>query len=411
MMYSLTTIDEFVNILQNKDTEMLKVASVTSKNNGNNYKIINYNKNLLGSDNVNSIGLFRSVILNSANRLICFSPPKSIQSDTFIQKYPELNENIIAQEFIEGTMINVFWDPTIGLTGGWEIATRNTIGATSKFFKSENGKTFRDMFMETAASSKLILDSLNRNYCYSFVLQHPENRIVVPFKEPQLYLVALYYVYSHNYQIQIIPIEPEKLFDFQNVPSGWEHPTIKFPQVYKENTYSELIDKYASTNTDYKTLGVVIYNKHTLERTKIRNPVYEEVRHLRGNQPKLQFQYLSLRKEGKVKDFLKFYPENVKAFSNFRDQVHLFTNTLHTNYISCYVKKEKPLKEFPEQYRTHMFNIHKKYMSELKEQKMYVNNTIVIQYVNDMAPTLLMYCLNFHMRKRNIEINNTNTNM
>jgi hypothetical protein len=33
-------------------------------------------------------------------------------------KYSENKDNIIAQEFVEGTMINVFWNNKIGLTGG-----------------------------------------------------------------------------------------------------------------------------------------------------------------------------------------------------------------------------------------------------------------------------------------------------
>ena len=110
-----------------------------------------------------------------------------------------------------------------------------------------------------------------------------------------------------------------------------------------------------------------------------------------------------MRKEGKVSDFLKFYPENKKEFSTFRDQIHLFTNTLFSNYISCYIKKEKPLLEFFEQYRTHMFNIHKIYTDELREKKLFVNNTVVIKYVNNLHPSLLMYCLNFQMRKRNVD--------
>jgi hypothetical protein len=112
---------------------------------------------------------------------------------------------------------------------------------------------------------------------------------------------------------------------------------------------------------------------------------------------------LSLRKAGKVSDFLKFYPENKKDFSSFRDQLHLFTNTLRANYFSCYIKKEKPLLEFTEQYRTHMFNIHQKYMNELREKKLFVTNTVVINYVNELPTSLLMYCLNYQMRKRNID--------
>jgi hypothetical protein len=156
-------------------------------------------------------------------------------------------------------------------------------------------------------------------------------------------------------------------------------------------------------NTSYDKVGVVLYNTVTGERAKIRNPVYEQVRNLRGNQPKLQYQYLCLRKEGKVCDFLKFYPENKKDFSAFRDQVHLFTQTIFSNYVSCYIKKEKPLIEFSEQYRTHMFNIHQQYLNDLREKKFFVTNTVVIKYVNNLHPSLLMYCLNYNMRKRNID--------
>ena len=150
-------------------------------------------------------------------------------------------------------------------------------------------------------------------------------------------------------------------------------------------------------------MGVVLYNEKTGERAKIRNPNYEQVRSLRGNQPKLQYQYLSLRKEGKVKDYLNFYTENKVEFSNFRDQVHLFTETLYLNYRSCYVKKEKPLNEFSHQYKTHMYQLHQMYMNELRESKSFISNKIVQKYVNEMHPSLLMYFLNFHMRKRNMD--------
>ena len=100
---------------------------------------------------------------------------------------------------------------------------------------------------------------------------------------------------------------------------------------------------------------------------------------------------------------MKFYPENKKEFSKFRDQIHLFTNTLYSNYVSCYIKKEKPLIEFTEQYRTHMFNIHQLYMNELREKKLFITNSIVQKYVNELHPSLLMYSLNFQMRKRNVD--------
>lgn len=415
---NLSQIPNFNELVLNDDeksenytSKILKINKVEYNNlhsSAGKYKIVRYDKQMLCSDVIPTYGLCRSIIINNDNEIICFSPPKSVSADTFMNLFPTKNDNIVAEEFVEGTMINVFWDKSIGLNGAWEIATRNTIGAGSSFYQVEKTKTFRDMFIEAAACNKLELDKLNRSLCYSFVLQHPENRIVVPFNKPQLYLVAVYSFDNtdkNNIQILSYDMNDMKNSDISKVT------TIKFPQIYEWNTYSDLIDKYASMNSSYDVLGVVIYNKQTGVRTKIRNPVYEQVRQLRGNQPKLQYQYLCLRKEGKVSDFLKFYPENKKAFSSFRDQIHLFTHTVFMNYISCYIKKEKPLIEFSEQYRTHMFNIHQLYLNELKEKNMYVTNSVVIKYVNELHPSLLMFCLNFQMRKRNVDFIKSDTEL
>ena len=409
IVHYLSQIVGFTDLLLNEDSSgsvpNLNKTECTTLNNQK-YKVIRYNKTNLTFDIIPTYGLCRSVIVNSNNQVVCFSPPKSVKSDSFIEKYNIKNDTLVAEEFVEGTMINVFWDQNIGLSGAWEISTRNTVGAVASFYKSPNSKTFRTMFLEAAANNKLDLDTLHKNFCYSFVLQHPENRIVVPFKTPQLYLISMYIIdNSDKNDIKVYSVDKS---NFLNLHSNT---TIKIPTVYNWNTYADLVDKYASMNTSYDVLGVVVYNNETGERTKIRNPVYEEVRQLRGNQPKLQYQYLCLRKEGKVGDFLKYYPENKKEFSNFRDQLHLFTNTLFMNYISCYIKKEKPLLEFSEQYRTHMFNIHKLYLNELKEQKFYVTNTVVIKYVNNIHPSLMMFCLNFQMRKRNVDFIKADSNM
>ena len=376
---------------------ILKLSKIESKT--STYKVIQYDKTVLSSDLVNTYGLCRSVIANEESKVVCFAPPKSVTADAFMKKYPIKTDCLIAEEFIEGTMINVFWDSKIGLTGAWEISTRNKVGAESSFYKHSEAKTFRTMFLEAAKENNLILELLNPLYCYSFVLQHPLNRIVVPFKGAKLYLVAMYII--NNVELNDIKVYRINMNDVRNM--HWFNANIYFPEVYVWENYTELITKYASMNTPYTILGVVIVNTSTGERTKIRNPVYEEVRSLRGNHPKLQYQYISLRKEGKVGDYLKYYPENKKEFSRFREQIHLFTNTLFDNYISCYIKKVKALSEFPHQYKTHMFNLHKTYLDKLRDAKMCVTNRAVINYVNDLHPSLLMYCLNYNMRKRNVE--------
>lgn len=406
VVYTLTQLEEFKDIISqggktDKNSSVNKYNNINVFSTADDYKVIRYDKDFLAIDLIPTYGLLRSVILNKKNRVVSFAPPKSLHSDTFIKKYLDKTNDIIAEEFVEGTMINIFWDECIGIGGSWEIATRNKVGAKSYFYKNKLGKTFREMFMDCCKANGLDYELLNKSLCYSFVMQHPDNRIVVPFSKPQLYLVQVCEIVNTEdgtANVVIYNMDEVKKYGM------WSSTSIKFPEVYESwSKYSDLVDIYASMNTSYDIVGVVIKNQSTNERCKIRNPVYEEVRQLRGNQPKLQYQYLCLRREGKVGDFLKFYPEHKKEFSGFRDQVHLFTNTLLKNYISCYIRKENPLLEFPGQYRTHMFTIHQKYMNELKEKNLYVTNSVVIEYINNMHPSKLMFCLNFSMRKRVVD--------
>lgn len=448
------------------------------------YQIIRYNKKFLNFDLYSTFGLLHSVIVNQNNRVVSFSPPKSMPADEFIRKYPEpipdLLRNpdgnhyeLVAEEFIEGTMVNVFWDETIGLSGAWEIATRNVVGGMNAFYLSNPPthtpaqpsaqppssdlppnstslpsatatatvtpyKTFRTMFLEAMRESRLTFDILEKSCSYSFVLQHPENRIVVPFQRPQLYLVAVYYCvdyrnsihYAHLFSqssamlssvvspcVHVYPMDME----FIKTSSPLRNTYVQYPKRYPFINYTQLIQKYASMNTSYDIMGVVIHNRSTGERMKLRNPVYEQVRQLKGNQPKLQYQYLSLRKEGKVGDYLKYYPEHKKEFSQFRDYVHLFTDTLFQNYVSCFIKKEKNHEDFNKQYKHHMWKLHQMYLNEKQHlspspspslslscppssyNHKYITKQDVIEYVNKLHPSQLMYSLNYPFRERSID--------
>jgi len=401
-VYKISEIPGFNNLLiENNDTDSttLKLCktNVVTRNNQQ-YKVIRYDKYFLSVDLIPKYGLLRSVIINGNNKVVSFAPPKSFPWDNFIKDNPIKTNSIRAEEFIEGTMINIFWDPTAGLSGAWEISTRNSVGGEVSFYKTKDSKTFRSMFLEAAECNNFDLSILNPRFCYSFVLQHPNNRIVVPFKNPELFLVEVFEICNTEGGVtNVISVSLEKIKKMNFLSET----TIRFPEIYEEwESYDDLKKKYASMNTSYDILGIIVRNINNGTRTKIRNPVYENVRQLRGNQPKLQFQYLTLRKNGSISSFLNYYPEYKKEFSFFRKCLHDFTFALYENYISCYIKKEKPLIEYPENFRTHMFHIHKKYIDELKPNNLYVTNSVVIKYVNDMESTLQMYSINYNMRKR-----------
>jgi len=342
------------------------------------YDVIKYKKETLTSDNIATYGLCRSVFLNKKQHIVSFAPPKSMPFLLFQQNYPFKTDDIIAEEFIEGTMINVFWDDY------WEIATRSTIGADNKFYLSKNSKTFYIMFQEALQSCCLNLDDLNKAYCYSFVLQHPENRIVIPFEKPQLYLVAVFKISPDtSYIIQSAALNTHGL--------GLNSSTVKFPQSIDFENYVNLKEQFE--NTDSYTVGVIIKNNRTGERTKIRNMTYEKVRRLRGNQPKLKYHYLCLQQEDTVAEYLYHFPESKEEFTLFRDEVHCFTKKLYTTYVACFITKTQLLSELSFTFKNHLYTLHHLYLNTLKRNNLKITLAHVISVVNLMPPGLLMRSL------------------
>ena len=409
--YELSLIPSFIDVLRDsnnelKDSDAYKYINATNytTRNGDKYRILRYNKPMLSLSDIPFYGLLRSVVVNSEGRVVSFAPPKTIPAETFAKLYLGIkpqSQFIAPEEFVEGTMINLFWD---NVANDWRIATRSTVEGEVKFFRDAK-KTFRDMFYECVTESGLNISSLDTSYCYSFVIQHPENRIVTPFQKPALILIDAYHI-SHNFEANSVKIYTVQR---QCLAKMFAHSSVRLPVSYANLqddmsseawTYTDYIGKLMGLFDNYSCMGVIIRNVCTGERMKLRNPLFEEIKQLRGNQPKLQYQYLFLRNKGMIPNYLQHYPEHKKDFSQFRDQVHTFTTILYQNYVRCYIKKEKPLGEFDHQFKNHMYNIHQLYVNELKPNGSYVTNTVVQNYVNGLHPSQLMYSLNFNMRKR-----------
>ena len=367
------------------------------KSNEKRLHIIKYNRNILNSENASTLGLFRSVITDGS-RILSFAPVKSITNGAFEAQSTGTNAFEFS-EFVEGTMINMFVDPK---TDDWEIATRSNIGGRCKFYQDFK-LTFREMFLEAFTCKKLEFSMFDKRYSYSWVLQHPENRIVQPIASPNIVLVGVYAFTETQ-----LPDSPT-VFTVENLLTNdnkhdfiqWDNSEyiLETPSLHSPRNIMDYQNLYNSDN-DYRIMGTVIYDRNSGMRTKLRNKTYEYVKNLKGNSPKLQYRYFSLRQLGAVGEYLKYYPEDKKKFSKFREQMHQFTEQLWRNYIRCYIQKEKPLKEFPFEYRTHMFKLHKHYIDELRSDGGRVDKLFVINYINKLPPGHIMHSINYPLLNR-----------
>lgn len=229
-------------------------------------------------------------------------------------------------------------------------------------------------------------------------MQHPFNRIVTPIVTAAIYLVKVYDINSDD--LTNVTVKEINISSFVNCPPHiFLNTNVKFINKYPFSSYQDIKAMYNSDNTPYYCMGCVINSDDGI-RSKIRNNNYEMVRQLRGNQPKLQYNYLNLRKNNKINEFLSYYPEHSLIFNKFRLALYSYTNELFANYISCFIRKEKPLKEYVFAYKTHMYYLHELYKSELRPNKQNVDKKVVINYINSLEPAQLMFV-----------INNANTNI
>lgn len=368
------------NISLNNDIYLIKYNKEELKNNLQNHDM----------DTIYQYSKYRSVIVSN-NKIISFSPPKSLDFKYFTDN--NLASDCYAEDFIDGTMINLFF-----YNDNWEISTKSSIGGNVSFFindstdSSNERNTFKKMFLECCKNANLDIETLEKSFSYTFVIQHPENRIVTPIVNTQLYCIKIY-----KYEKNIVE---EVQFDyFYNNYRCFHNTMVCIPMRYPINSYEELINYYGSQNTPYFYVGVMIYNKNG-ERTKIRNPNYEIIRKLRGNQPKLQYQYLCLRKENKVRDFLNFYPEYKNYFLNYKKRMHEYTSKLYTNYKECFIFKLKTLKDYEFEYKIHMYNIHKIFLEKLKPCNENISKNVIIEYVNNLHPSQQMFAINYNLRNK-----------
>ena len=376
------------------------------------YVLLGYKK----SEFTYNVNDYRSLIFHK-NKLIAYSPPKSLDFDHFKRLYPnfenytEKTSTIEIEMFVEGTMIMVYYNKELET---WHMSTRGNIGANCSFFESKTKKT-RNMFDETCNISFLDINSLNKDYLYIFVMNHPDNRIVSNCKIPELYLVKVYKIVNNEEDktfevfvlnnLDVLKDEfTSTLVKFPNTELNTKTIRNKLDFVNPNNTINYDIIVNETNSYDFNIMGLVIFDKEKDVRIKIRNKNYEYVRLLRGNQPKLDYRYLELKKNKNINKYLVYYPEHKENFDEYWVKTRDFTNDLYNYYVSTHISKDKTMNDVPKEFKPHLYNLHQIYLNSLRPNKYSVQRAHVINYVNSLPEAMLLYALNYNKHKVQLKL-------
>ena len=372
------------------------------------FTIIKYNKPNIDIEKEPFICFFRSIILKN-DKIVCFSPQKSMNFNTFIENN-DLNKCELS-EIIEGTMINLFYDSDIEYETHedlkhWMVCTRSNVGANCRFNLDEN-ITFKDMFMDAANMISLYDTQLDKNLCYSFVLQHPKNQTVISCNAPKITLTHVYRIDNNSIFEVTNSIDLGIVFNPKIITERWhftdyvqdtnEVQETTIDSVYNIKDWENLIDMCSGQELTHRFPGFMIKNKQG-QRTKINNIAYKSAKALRGNMQKKQYQYLKLRNEHKLEEYLKIFPSDRAQFQKYQEDLYSWTGNLFNYYIDCFITRESKLKNAPYEFKPILYTLHSQYLKYLKPSNKKVNFAYIKEYVKQIPIPKLMFSLNYTRR-------------
>jgi hypothetical protein len=405
---------------------------------------LKYDRAKLTEEQYNTIGRFRSVVLDSNGKICCVAPPKMLKISDDMKALPvnSAGGHLTAEELVEGIMVNLFWSASEDTSDGkWFIATKSCVSEVSfdhiieaqaeAQIKSDaqdsvagdteevNRATFQKLGVQEVLRRRICdvlsllpggLNTIPKEYCYSLVVQHPKNQIVNVITVPKLYLVAVYQLSPVSTPESVVGINAVRINrdifsenfsgSVSHMPSMMTYvlDDVETKATFTQHTVEDYCTMYGSLQHSRSVTlpGVVFVDKDTGFCYKKRNPKYESVKKRKGMEHKLMAQYLQLRKDHGIDEYLKYHPQHSRAFRQFRDRLHDYTQRLYDAYIVHYVKKDaKPLKEYDRELKTHMYKLHYDvYLTTMKESGTFVTKHTVINYVNQLAAAQQLACLN-----------------
>lgn len=324
-------------------------------------------------------GVFRSVVWDmSGNTPLCVAPFRSREG------MPPAGLQLSATEdFMDGFMMNVW----VGADGVLRLATRTRVGGENKFYSE---KSFGTLFEECLSTTPLkTVDALRAclagwgaeegrvSTFASFVLQHPEHRIVSKFTSPGLYAIHLgYTTATGGVHISERAVNwPQELARLQ-VPS---YPT----RMFRSEAEVEDFLRRTAVQRGWRWQGLV-FKDGTGSRWRLRTPTYTMLRQLRGGESTSLERFFRLRQERKVIEYLKHYGEERTAFWDFEKTLRARTADILAAYTDVHKAHATTFKELPEAYRPAVFLLHMKWRDELRSKGFSVRLQNAIDVVNQL---------------------------
>lgn len=335
--------------------------------------VVRYDKN-----SQETTAQFRSVVWDvSANLPVCVAPFRANEG------MPPMGVQFTAvEDFADGCMVNA-WVSGSGL----QISTRTRVGGGNKFYSD---KTFGQLFDECLATTPLktrdalkdCLEGLRTDVAgvsafASFVLQHPEHRVVAKFASPGLHVVHTGYTLADG----TVHISERAV----NWPQSLARLQVSNYPPKNFGAESEVDDLLRNTAAQrgWRWQGLV-FKDGTGARWRVRTPTYTMLRQLRGGEATPLERFFRLRAEHQVVDYLKHYGEDREAFWGYEQALRSRTADVLLAYTDVHKAHTVAFKDLPEALRPAVYLLHVMWRDELRPKGFSVRLQNAIAVVNKL---------------------------
>ncbi len=328
--------------------------------------IIRYDKKT-SNMNDEAVRWSRSVVWDCVdNKPLSVATPKAEENTDDLNSKSDLR----FEEFYEGVTLNVYRSG-----GGQRIATRTKFGATGNFYSN---RSFADLYQD-ACNVKGISPDLGAYDFMCIMIQHPEHRIVSRIKSPNW-----------------IPLHAGRVLEDGLIEITDLTVPIDNALIDKEKPIKDWFAQMTIKN-GWEWQGLVIKDGKG-GRWRMRSSVYNMVRSLRGETPRIDERFFVLRSRGMIKTYLSYYPEDKQRYWEMESWLRLITEQIFNLYCGVYKERSANFSEIPKMYQTHLSAIHSIYLGSLRSSQTTVNKAVVRNYMNNLPIPRLLFMLNFDKR-------------
>jgi hypothetical protein len=321
------------------------------------------------------------IFTKSTLKLVCYSFDKCSDSLTIPEDINK--DSLYIEHAYEGTMVKMFY-----YNDKWILSTKKCIDASNARWISK--KSFYELFKECEYNQNINIEDnnniLNKNYCYTFIIAHPENNIVVNYNIPLLFHISTR--------------DMESLKEIEQV-IGINKPTRT---IIDKNNIDNFIDTILNINNLYFEGYIFIDTNYN--RWKLRTPIYNRAREIWGNTNNRMYRYMELRKDPNLlHEYLMYFPLDKNNFIDYENKIRLLASDILKNYIGKHITKT--IDKVPYYYSKIIYKLHGDfYKDKIKTNLDKVSITLLDLDVKQLCYTMNNYDKSLNTNNTNIEINN-----